>query len=406
MCGRALQWIPVLFIVTVIVWSYYAYVVQLCVFFVETIAQKVFYVVIYHGLLAMLAWSYWQTIFTSVGTVPKQFKVSATDLERLEQAENQEAQKQIFEQLVKDLPTMTRTPLGVRFCEKCIHIKPDRCHHCSVCGVCVLKMDHHCPWVNNCVGFTNYKFFLLFLGYAFSYCVFIAFTSLPYFIQFWKNELKGDGKFHVLFLFFVSTMFAISLVSLWGYHIYLVLHNRSTLEAFRPPIFRGIGPDKDGFNLGKLNNFIEVFGEKKSHWFLPMSTSLGDGTSFRCRHPSITPGTSARNSTCSSSVPVTYYKSMDPNPVTVASPSPIGPAHTATSPSSIVTLYQSTEPLPVNMGDGVSFPQRHMDEDEDSLLSSRQNWMEEGGQEANGRSDDARSPSYRIVNMAPLVQSV
>ena len=60
----------------------------------------------------MLAWSYWQTIFTSVGTVPKQFKVSATDLERLEQAENQEAQKQIFEQLVKDLPTMTRTPLG------------------------------------------------------------------------------------------------------------------------------------------------------------------------------------------------------------------------------------------------------------------------------------------------------
>lgn len=34
------------------------------------------------------------------------------------------------------------------------------------------------------------------------------------------------------------------------------------------------------------------------------------------------------------------------------------------------------------MGDGVSFPQRHMDEDEDSLLGARsQRWMEEGGAE-------------------------
>lgn len=34
------------------------------------------------------------------------------------------------------------------------------------------------------------------------------------------------------------------------------------------------------------------------------------------------------------------------------------------------------------MGDGVTFPQRHMDEDEDSLLGARsQRWMEEGGVE-------------------------
>lgn len=49
------------------------------------------------------------------------------------------------------------------FCNHCQNGKPPRCHHCSVCQRCVLKMDHHCVWVVNCVGARNYKFFLLFL---------------------------------------------------------------------------------------------------------------------------------------------------------------------------------------------------------------------------------------------------
>lgn len=38
----------------------------------------------------------------------------------------------------------------LKICPKCDRVKPDRAHHCSVCRRCVLKMDHHCPWVNNC----------------------------------------------------------------------------------------------------------------------------------------------------------------------------------------------------------------------------------------------------------------
>jgi hypothetical protein len=42
-------------------------------------------------------------------------------------------------------------------------------------------------------------------------------------------------------------------------------------EAFRAPIFR-TGADKDGFSLGKYNNFQEVFGDNRKKWFLPIFT--------------------------------------------------------------------------------------------------------------------------------------
>ncbi|XP_071444110.1 palmitoyltransferase ZDHHC15B isoform X2 [Hetaerina americana] len=280
LCFRALKWIPVIFIVTIVIWSYYAYVIQLCFLTVKNDVERALYLIGYHLIFAIFAWSYWQTIFTDIGRVPSQFKVSPADLERLENAESEEVQRYVLERLASGLPLTNRTVTGaIRFCDKCWHVKPDRAHHCSVCGECVLKMDHHCPWVNNCVAYTNYKFFVLFLAYALLYCLYIAFTTLRYFIDFWKTQLEGLGRFHILFLFFVAVMFAVSLVSLFCYHCYLVAHNRSTLESFRAPIFRS-GPDKDGFSLGKYNNFQQVFGTSKKLWFLPISTNLGDGVTF------------------------------------------------------------------------------------------------------------------------------
>ncbi|XP_031783588.1 palmitoyltransferase ZDHHC15B isoform X1 [Nasonia vitripennis] len=333
-CVKAVKWIPVVFILSIVFWSYYAYVVPLCYETIESNVQKVFYLIFFHIFFFLFLWSYWQTIATDLVKVPDKFKLPAAEMEKLLQAESESTHRQILERFAQDLPITNRTIKGeIRFCEQCQVVKPDRAHHCSVCGTCVLKMDHHCPWVNNCVGFHNYKFFMLFLAYALLYCIFIVATSLQYFIMFWRGELPGMGKFHLLFLFFVALMFAISLNSLFFYHCYLILHNRSTLEAFRPPMFR-TGKDKDGFSLGKYNNFQEVFGDNSRLWFLPVFTSLGNGVVF-----------------------------------------PVRSQHQGVS-----NTYNSMGSTQNSFGDGVTFPERQCEEDRHTLLGvETQRWA--GGDE-------------------------
>ncbi|KAH7814884.1 putative DHHC-type zinc finger family protein [Monocercomonoides exilis] len=50
-----------------------------------------------------------------------------------------------------------------KMCPVCKLPRPPRSQHCSMCGRCVSKRDHHCPWFNTCIGEWNFRYFLLFL---------------------------------------------------------------------------------------------------------------------------------------------------------------------------------------------------------------------------------------------------
>lgn len=159
-----------------------------------------------------------------------------------------------------------RRPLG--YCSHCKNGKPPRCHHCSVCQRCVLKMDHHCVWVVNCVGARNYKFFLLFLLYTFFETVLDTLVLLPHFIKFFADARKhssSPGNLAVMFLAFVLNLaFALSLLCFLVMHTSLLLSNTTTIEVYekKAVVWK--------YDIGRRKNFEQVFGTKKLLWFLPL----------------------------------------------------------------------------------------------------------------------------------------
>ena len=61
-------------------------------------------------------------------------------------------------------------------------------------GTCVLKMDHYCIWVLNCVGLLNYKAFLLFLVYTFLATLLATIALVNGFVQYFKELQEEDSQ--------------------------------------------------------------------------------------------------------------------------------------------------------------------------------------------------------------------
>ncbi|KAF8061172.1 PAT17 [Scenedesmus sp. PABB004] len=59
-------------------------------------------------------------------------------------------------------------------CATCARARPGRSKHCGACGGCIARFDHHCGWINNCVGLANTRTFLAFLAAHAALCAYGA----------------------------------------------------------------------------------------------------------------------------------------------------------------------------------------------------------------------------------------
>ncbi|KAE8605289.1 hypothetical protein XENTR_v10015053 [Xenopus tropicalis] len=263
--------ILVLFFIGLLAACYYIFVVELCILTVEVLEAKVTFLVIFHLLYLLCLWCYLRTVITPPAVPPAKFRLSEADKQLYLSDERLEVLQEIVVRMAKDLPIYTRE---ISYCPKCQVLKPDRCHHCPICDICVLKLDHHCVFLNNCVGFTNYKFFLQCVVYALLLCLFSCAVSLYCSILFWTHRVPDtNSKIPIIGLFVVTALFSLFLFLFAIAHFTLAIKNVTARE-------NSDDLEIDPYDLGCSKNLRQVFGNEKRYWFLPIFSSLGDGSSF------------------------------------------------------------------------------------------------------------------------------
>ena len=132
-----------------------------------------------------------------------------------------------------------------RFCTTCSIIRPSRSTHCGDCNNCVERFDHHCPWIGNCAGKRNYKYFYIFLIWLNILTIFIGAFSIVHIAKYIYNRVKNPNKIDnigtislnsCLISMFIIIYCGLSMIfttHLLLYHTGLIIRNLTTKEELK-----------------------------------------------------------------------------------------------------------------------------------------------------------------------------
>ncbi|XP_026572107.1 palmitoyltransferase ZDHHC3-like [Pseudonaja textilis] len=179
-------------------------------------------------------------------------------------------------------------------CNRCETYRPPRAHHCRICHRCVRRMDHHCPWINNCVGELNQKYFIQFLFYT----GLASLYSMGLVLATWVWPLdrisasRSEGGVagnpiqiaHRIILLVESILFGLFVTVIFYDQVVSIITDETAVEQLRNRLQRE-GPQAGGHTRKpKIALLREVFGRGTSGlWDRgPSSASLLSETSAIC----------------------------------------------------------------------------------------------------------------------------
>ncbi|XP_059153590.1 palmitoyltransferase ZDHHC12-B-like isoform X2 [Physella acuta] len=147
-----------------------------------------------------------------------------------------------------------------RVCDYCEIMQPMRAKHCEDCNKCVRKFDHHCPWLEACIGERNHRYFWLFLLSTFVLiaCTFYITWNAFEFRLFWSDWIETNAILFIdVFILFIGGMVVMGLL---GFHSYLMFKGLTTWEAAsreRITYLKYLDEDYNPFNEGLCRNLYQ-----------------------------------------------------------------------------------------------------------------------------------------------------